>query len=45
MEKIKKDMAVMAKFFIFLPLIALSMLKMAIKVRKEMSHPNPEMWE
>jgi hypothetical protein len=45
MEKIKKDIAVMAKFFIFLPLIALAMLKMAIKVHKEMSHPNPEMWE
>lgn len=45
MEKIKKDVAVMAKFFVFLPLIAFVMLKTAIKVRKEMSHPNPEMWE
>jgi hypothetical protein len=45
MEKIKKEVAMMAKFFVFLPLIAISMLKMAIKVRREMGHPNPEMWE
>lgn len=45
MKKIKDDIAVMAKFFVFLPFIVFSMLKMAIKVRKDMSHPNPEMWE
>jgi hypothetical protein len=45
MEKFKKDVATMAKFFFFLPLIAVSLLKVAIRVRKEMGHPNPEMWE
>lgn len=45
MEKIKKDVATMAKFFLFLPLIAVSLLKMAIRVRREMGHPNPDMWE
>ncbi len=45
MEKIKNEAKTLVKFFVLLPLVIFSMAKTILRIRKDISHPNPEMWE
>jgi hypothetical protein len=44
-RKIKNEAKTLVKFFVFLPMIMFSMAKTMLRIRKDIGHQNPEMWE
>ena len=44
-EQKKRDATTLAAFFVFFPAIAVTLVYTWFKIRKDLTMPNPDMWE